>query len=74
MILAGTGGYLDDMPIDQVRAFETELYKFVDTSNPALLRTVMEKKTLDDTLKNDLVNVIKECKERFTAEREAVAK
>jgi F-type H+-transporting ATPase subunit alpha len=74
MILAGTGGYLDDMPIDQVRAFETELYKFVDTSNPALLRTVMEKKTLDDTLKNDLVNVIKECKQRFVAEQQVLAK
>jgi F-type H+/Na+-transporting ATPase subunit alpha len=74
MILAGTAGYLDDMPMDQVRDFETELYKFVDTSNPALLRTVMEKKTLDDALKGDLVNVIKECKQRFVAERQAVAK
>jgi F-type H+-transporting ATPase subunit alpha len=74
MILAGTAGFLDDMPIDQVRDFETELYKFVDTSNPALLRTVMEKKTLDDALKSDLVDVIKECKQRFVAERQAVAK
>jgi len=74
MILAGTSGFLDDMPIDQVRAFETELYKFVDTSNPALLRTVMEKKTLDDTLKNDLVNVIKEGKQRFVAEQQVLAK
>ena len=74
MILAGTAGFLDDMPIDQVVDFEKELYKFVDTSNPALLRTVMEKKTLDDALKGDLVNVIKECKQRFVAERQAVAK
>jgi F-type H+-transporting ATPase subunit alpha len=74
IILAGTSGFLDDMPIGQVRDFEAELYKFVDTSNPALLRTVMEKKTLDDALKGDLVNVIKECKQRFVAERQAVAK
>src|SRR5262249_2764078 len=48
MIYAGTNGFLDDLPVDQVRDFEAELYKYVDTSNPGLLRSIMEKKTLDD--------------------------
>ena len=74
IIYAGTNGFLDDMPIEQLGDFETELFKFVDTTNPGLLRTIMEKKILDDTLKTEMTRVIKECKEAFVAEREAVAK
>ena len=72
-IFAGTSGFLDDMPVDQVREFEKELYKFVDATNPGLLRTIMEKKVLDDGLKAEMTKVIKQCKETFVAERQAVA-
>src|SRR5438128_10096603 len=54
IIFAGTGGFLDDLPVEQVRAFEAEVYKYVDTSNPGLLRSIMEKKILDDNLKAEL--------------------
>jgi F-type H+/Na+-transporting ATPase subunit alpha len=74
IILAGTSGFLDDMPVNQVRDFEKELYKYVDATNPALLRSVMEKKILDDTLKGQLQALIKEAKQQFVASREAVAK
>jgi F-type H+-transporting ATPase subunit alpha len=74
IIFAGTQGFFDDMPVDQVRDFETELYKFVDTTSPGLLRTIMEKKILDDSLKAEMTKVIKQCKEAFVAERQAVAK
>ncbi len=72
--MAGTGGFLDDMPVDQVREFEKELYKYVDSTNPGILRTIMEKKILDDQLKGQLQGVIKEAKQQFVAQREAVAK
>jgi len=74
IIYAGTNGFLDDLAVDQVRDFEAELYKFVDAVNPALLRTIMEKKILDDNLKAEMSKVVKECKEQFVAERQAVAK
>ncbi len=74
IIFAGTGGYFDDLPVDQVRAFEGELYKFVDATNPGLLRSIMEKKVLDDSLKAEMTTVIKECKEQFVAQQQAVAK
>jgi F0F1-type ATP synthase alpha subunit len=57
-----------------VRDFEAELYEYVDATNPGLLRTIMEKKTLDDNLKAQMSKIIKECKETFVAERQAVAK
>jgi F-type H+-transporting ATPase subunit alpha len=67
IIFAGTSGALDDMPVEQVRPFEMELYKYVDTTNPGLLRTIMEKKILDDGLKAEMAKMIKECKEQFVA-------
>ncbi|HUJ09174.1 MAG TPA: F0F1 ATP synthase subunit alpha, partial [Verrucomicrobiae bacterium] len=73
IIYAGTNGFLDDLPVDQVRDFESELYKYVDTTNPGLLRTMMEKKILDDNLKAEMTRVIKECKETFVSQRQAVA-
>src|SRR3984957_11732387 len=74
IILAGTSGFLDDLPVNQVRDFEKELYKYVDATNPGILRTVMEKKVLDDGLKGQLSSLIKEAKQQFVASREAVAK
>jgi F-type H+-transporting ATPase subunit alpha len=74
IIFAGTNGFFDDLPVDQVRDFEAELYRFVDATNPGLLRTIMEKKVLDDALKAEMSKVIKQSKETFVAERQAVAK
>ncbi|MGD0515316.1 MAG: F0F1 ATP synthase subunit alpha [Terriglobales bacterium] len=74
IIYAGTNGFLDDLPVDQVRDFEAELYKYVDATYPGVLRAIMEKKVLDDNLKADMTKTIKECKETFVAERQAVSK
>ena len=74
IIFAGTNGFFDDLPVEQVRDFEAELYRFVDATNPGLLRTIMEKKVLDDALKAELSQLIKQSKEAFVAERQAVAK
>ena len=59
--------HLTTCRVDQVRNFEAELYKYVDASNPGLLRTIMEKKVLDDNLKAEMSRVIKEAKENFFA-------
>jgi len=74
IIFAGTGGFLDDLPVNQVRDFEKELYEYVDATNAGLLRTIMEKKILDDGLKAQLTDVIKQAKQQFVASREAAAK
>jgi F-type H+-transporting ATPase subunit alpha len=74
IIFAGTNGFFDDLPVDQVRDFEAELYKYVDATNPGLLRTIMEKKVLDDGLKAEMSKVIKQSKEAFVADRQAAAK
>src|SRR5229473_663343 len=73
IIFAGTNGYLDDLEIEQLRAFETELYKYVETANPKLLSTIMEKKVMSDELKADIQKTLTEFKQRFVGERQAAA-
>jgi F-type H+-transporting ATPase subunit alpha len=74
IIYAGTNGLLDDLAIDQLRDFEADLYRFVDTTNPGLLRSIMEKKILDDGLKAEMTKVIKQCKDTFVTQRQALKK
>ena len=38
IIFAGTNGYLDTIPVSDVRAFEVELYQFIETRHPQLFR------------------------------------
>src|SRR5450755_2718420 len=73
IIFAGTNGFLDDLPVSDVRDFEAELYRYVESANPGVLRTIMEKKILDDALQAEMKKLIKECKEAFVAEKQAVA-
>ena len=72
IIFAGTSGLIDDLAIEQVRDFEAELYRYVDGTNPGLLNTIMEKKVLDDSIKAEMTKLIKECKEVFVQEHQAV--
>src|SRR3954463_5227197 len=72
MIFAGTTGVLDDMAVEDVRGFEDELYRYVEGTNPGLLSTIMEKKVLDDALKAEMTKLIKQAKEAFVQDRQAV--
>src|SRR6185295_7628260 len=73
IIFAGTNGYLDNIAIGELRSFETELYKFIETRHPELFRTIVEKKILDDPLKAELDAVVKEFAASFAAKKSAAA-
>ena len=70
IIFAGTNGYLDDLEIEQVRPFSEELNKYVESMNPKLLDSIMQKKTIDDALKAEIEKTLKEFKQRFVSERQ----
>ena len=71
IIFAGTNGFLDDLAVEQCRPFEAGLNKFMDNAHPAILTTIREKKTIDDTLKPQLLAAIQEYKTRFLQEQKA---
>src|ERR1700692_39873 len=58
IVFAGTNGLLDDLAVEDCRAFENELYRFLENSRPAILSGIREKKVLDDALKADLTAAI----------------
>ena len=68
IVFAGTGGYLDDLPVEQVRRFEEELYRFMENAYAPTMAAIREKKVLDDAIKADLKKALTEVKDRFTAE------
>jgi F-type H+/Na+-transporting ATPase subunit alpha len=70
IIYAGTNGFLDDMAVGDIRSFEGELYKYVDSMNPKLLQAIMEKKTIDDALKADIVKTLTDFKQNFVSARQ----
>src|SRR5947208_1993446 len=70
IIYAGTNGFLDDLNVEQLREFEAELYKYIDSMNAKLLDSIMQKKTIDDALKADIEKTLKEFKQRFVGERQ----
>jgi F-type H+-transporting ATPase subunit alpha len=73
IIYAATNGFLDDIPVEQVRDFETELYKFLETRRPQLLSSLAEKKQIDDAIKADLTQSLKEFGDTFRAARKTAA-
>jgi F-type H+-transporting ATPase subunit alpha len=68
IIFAGTKGYLDDLPVEECRRFEAELYRFAENAHRPLLDGIRTKKVLDDDLRNQVVKLIEEFKARFVAE------
>ena len=69
IIFAGGNAYLDDLPVEECRAFEAGLYRWVENAQAGLLAEIREKKVLDDALRAKLHAALKEFKERFLAER-----
>jgi F-type H+-transporting ATPase subunit alpha len=68
VIFAGTNGYLDDLKVEGIHGFEEGLYRYLDSAQSQLLKDIIEKKTLDDDLKNRIKAALKEYKENYIAE------
>jgi F-type H+-transporting ATPase subunit alpha len=69
IIFAGTQGHLDDMPVDQIREFETFLFGFLDRKHAQVLADIASKKELTDELRAALTAAINAAKADFMASR-----
>jgi F-type H+/Na+-transporting ATPase subunit alpha len=67
IIYAATNGYLDAVPVEQLRAYEIDLYKFLDTRKSGLIKALAEKKQIDDQVKADLNQALEEFGKSFSA-------
>ena len=73
VLFAGTQGYLDDLQVADIRAFEVGLYRYFESAQTGLLADLTKKKALDDDLRNKLHAALKEYAANFKAEIAAVS-
>jgi F-type H+-transporting ATPase subunit alpha len=66
-LFVATSGAIDNVPVDQVRRFESEFMQFVESSHGGILKTIAEKQALDDAIKADIKKAVDSFKERFMA-------
>jgi F-type H+-transporting ATPase subunit alpha len=66
-LYAGTRGYMDEVPLDAVRKFETEMLEFMRNSKADILKDILEKKALDADIEGRLKVAIDEFKKGFRA-------
>jgi F-type H+-transporting ATPase subunit alpha len=69
ILYAGTQGMLDSVPVGDVRAYEEQFHRFMDTRFANLLGVIRDKKNLDDEVKGQLTAAIKEFNEQFASSR-----
>jgi len=58
VIYAGVNGYLDDLPIDKVGPFETDLLAVLRSDHKEVLDDIREKRELDDSIRDRLTAAI----------------
>jgi F-type H+/Na+-transporting ATPase subunit alpha len=73
IIFAGGNRFLDDLEVAQVRRFEQEMYPYFETNYAGILKTIREKKAIDDALKAEMIAALKAFKETFVASAASAA-
>ena len=61
-VSAGVNGYLDDLELSQVKAFEEDLSDLIKSSHSNILESINSTGNLDDEIKNQLSSIIEEFK------------
>ncbi len=65
MLYAVINGYMDDIPLDKVTAFEADFHQYMETNYAALGKTVGETKELNEQSEATLKKAIEEFKQGF---------
>jgi len=53
-------GFLDPVPVDRVKEFQTKLLDYLETRKETLLATIRDKKELDKDLEANLKSALEE--------------
>ncbi|MEZ0239427.1 MAG: F0F1 ATP synthase subunit alpha, partial [Chloroflexota bacterium] len=67
ILYAATTGKLDDVPTPRVKEFETQLYRFLETERPQILKDLGDQKNLTDEIAKALDEAIEEFRKSFLA-------
>jgi F-type H+-transporting ATPase subunit alpha len=59
ILFAGTNGYADEIPIDQMEVWKEGVLRYLDTSHSELVKDIAEKKRVTDETETALIEAIK---------------
>ena len=63
ILYAAVNGYLDDIPVDKVQAWEPQFHQFMDTNHPEVLKAIATDREIKPDTEEKLKSALKECKE-----------
>ncbi|HEX9756247.1 MAG TPA: F0F1 ATP synthase subunit alpha [Nitrospiria bacterium] len=69
VIFAGTQGYLDDIPVEEVRPFEKRLVQHITDDHGDLRAELVKKKAMDDELTAKVKQILENFKKEYMASR-----
>src|SRR5256886_15537817 len=67
IIVGGTQGLLDDLPVDAIADFETHFYGWLERKGPRILAEIRDKKEIADTLRESLTFFLNDAKAAFVS-------
>ncbi|MCA9596938.1 MAG: F0F1 ATP synthase subunit alpha [Myxococcales bacterium] len=70
IIYAGTQGYVDKLPVDSLRQYEMELFRYLDEKHPGLWEEIRTKRELTDDIKKKLDKALKKFGKGFVASKD----
>ena len=70
-IFAGTQGFTDSLKVSEIQSFLKELPQFMGTAKSSLMQKLSTEKALSDALRAELLDALKEFKEKYAAETAA---
>ena len=70
IVYAGTNGFTDKLPVESLREFEIELYRFIDEKYPEIWTEIREKREMNDELKAKVDKALKTFTKRFVSSKE----
>jgi len=65
VIFVGVNGYLDDLPVDACRRFESEFLQYLKSSHPDILNETRDKKEITPELEEKMRKAVEEFKKIF---------
>jgi len=71
IIFAGVEGFLDELPLKDIKRFEEEFLSFLRKEKKQLLKDINEKKDLGAPLKKDMEEAVKTFKEKFIVSKKS---
>jgi F-type H+-transporting ATPase subunit alpha len=70
IVYAGTAGYTDKLPVESLKQYEIDLYRYVDEKHPELWTEIKTKRELTDDIKKTLDKALKSFGKKFVASEE----